>query len=193
VDKAAVQPGEAVVVIGAGPIGLFAVQAAALRYPGTLIAVAKHPNQIAMAKKLGATHVVDIRKDNPVETVADLTGGRGVDAVIFCAGGEEAWKQGSRMLGIGGRFVVEAMPPTGTEQWPVSVMDFTQKVISYLGASSYNSNQFSAVIGLVANGKIDARSLITHRFSLDEYEKAFELAGKAKDRAIKVVFEISEE
>ena len=193
VDKAAIQPGETAAVIGAGPIGLFAVQAAALRYPAKLIVSAKHQNQIDMAKKLGATHVVDIRKNTPCEIVDDLTGGRGVDAVIFCAGGEQAWTQASGMLGIGGRFIVEAMPPTGTEQWPVSVMDFTQKVISYIGASSYSSNQFSAVIGLIDKGKIDAKSLITHRFPLDEYKAAFHMAGKAKDQAIKVVFEISEE
>jgi L-iditol 2-dehydrogenase len=193
VDKAAVQPGDAVVVVGAGPIGLFAVQAAALRYPGKLIVLAKHKNQVDMARKLGATHVVDVQKDKPAEVVRDLTEGRGVDAVIFCAGGEQAWTQASSMLGIGGRFVVEAMPPTGTAQWPVSVMDFTQNVISYLGASSYSSNQYYAVIGLIDRGKIDARSLITHRFSLDEYTKAFELAARAKDQAIKVIFEISEE
>jgi len=193
VDKAAVQPGETVAVIGAGPIGLFAVQAAALRHPGKLIAVAKHQNQRHMATKLGATHVVDVRKDDPCEVVDGLTQRRGADAVIFCAGGEQAWKQASRMLGIGGRFVVEAMPPTGTEQWPVAVMDFTQKVISYIGASSYSANQFSAVIGLIDSGKIDAKSLITQRFPLDDYEEAFRMAGKAKDRAIKVVFEISEE
>jgi L-iditol 2-dehydrogenase len=192
-EKAAVQPGDTVVVVGAGPIGLFAVQAAALRCPDKLIVLAKHQNQIDMAKKLGATHVVDVREDNSPKIVNHLTAGRGVDAVIFCAGGEQAWKQASAMLGIGGRFIVEAMPPTGTEQWPVSVMDFTQKVISYIGASSYNSNQYLAVIGLIDKGKIDARSLITHRFSLDEYEKAFRIAGKAKDKAIKVVFEISEE
>ncbi len=193
VDKAAIQPGDTVAVIGAGPIGLFAVQAAVLRCPGKLIVLAKHKNQIDMAKTLGATHVVDIRKDSALEVVEDLTQGRGVDAVVFCAGGEQAWKQASSMLGIGGRFIVEAMPPTGTEQWPVPVMDFTQKVISYIGASSYSSNQFSAVNGLIDNGKIDAKSLITHRFSLDEYEEALRIAGKAKDQAIKVVFEISEE
>jgi L-iditol 2-dehydrogenase len=193
VDKAAIQPGDTVAVIGAGPIGLFAVQAAALRCPGKLIVLAKHQNQIDMARKLGATHVVDIRKDDPCEVVGNLTGGRGVDAVVFCAGGEQAWKQASSMLGIGGRFIVEAMPPTGTEQWPVAVMDFTQKVVSYIGASSYSSNQFAAVIGLIDSGKIDARSLITHRFPLAEYEEALRIAGKAKDQAIKVVFEISEE
>ncbi|MBN1918267.1 MAG: alcohol dehydrogenase catalytic domain-containing protein [Verrucomicrobia bacterium] len=193
VDKAAIQPGETVVVIGAGPIGLFAVQAAALRYPSKLIVSGKYPNQLAMAKKCGATHVVDVQKDNPLEIVMGLTGGRGVDAVLFCAGGEQAWTQASSMLGIGGRFIVEAMPPTGTEQWPVPVMDFTQKVISYIGASSYNSNQYYAVIGLIDRGKIDAKSLITHRFSLDEYQEALRIAGKAKDQAIKVIFEISKE
>jgi threonine dehydrogenase-like Zn-dependent dehydrogenase len=193
VDKAAIQPGETVAVIGAGPIGLFAVQAAALRYPAKLIALGKYQNQLDMAKKLGATHVVDVRTDDPCEVVDDLTEGRGVDAVIFCAGQEQAWKQASSMLGIGGRFVVEAMPPTGTEQWAVPVMDFTQKAISYIGASSYNSNQYYAVIGFIDSGKIDAKSLITHRFSLDEYEEAFRMAGKAKGQAIKVIFEISEE
>ena len=193
VDKAAIQPGETVAVIGAGPIGLFAVQAAALRCPGKLIAFDMHQNRLDMAKKLGATHVVDVRKDDPLEVISVLTGGCGVDAVLFCAGEEKAWKQASSMLGIGGRFIVEAMPPTGTEQWPVPVMHFTQKVISYIGASSYSSSQFFAVIGLIDNGKIDAKSLITHRFPLDEYEEAYRMAGKAKDQAIKVIFEISEE
>lgn len=188
-----IYPAEQVVIIGPGPIGLLALQAAALKQPGSLIMLGTRRERLKMAAELGATQVVNVREDNPYKAVMDLTGGAGADVVLFCGGGEEAWLLADRILAHSGRIVIEALPETADTRWPVPVFDFTAKQISYLGVSGYTGAQFEATLKLMQAGKINVAPLITHRFSLDDYQEAFETSEKRRGGAIKVIFEIRKE
>ena len=189
-DRASILPGEDVAVIGPGPIGLLALQAARLKSPGSLTMLGTRLERLQLAADFGATQTINVRETNPYDAMMDLTGGKGVDVAILCAGTEDAWELCCRILAPYGRAIVEALPPTCETRWSVPVFDFTAKHLSFLGVCGYTAGQFGVTLKLIQSNQIDVASLITHRFALRDYEEAFETSEKRKGGAIKVVFEI---
>ena len=192
-DRADIYPGDKVVVIGPGPIGLLALQFASLRHPEILIMNGTRKERLDMASDLGATHTINVKDKDPYKEIMEITSGYGADAVLFCGGGQDAWEMAESILAPFGKIIVEALPQTYDTKWPVSVFKFTSHSIGFLGVSGYNGAQFGAALKLMDNKKIDAASLITHRFSLEEYEKAFNASLNREDGAIKVIFNIGSE
>ncbi|MFH1613555.1 MAG: alcohol dehydrogenase catalytic domain-containing protein [Planctomycetota bacterium] len=193
VDRANLYPGEHVVIIGPGPIGLLAVAAADLKSPASLILLGTRAERLQMGTRLGATHTVNVLETDPYEVVMDISDGHGADVVILCAGTETAWEFSGRVLAKYGRVIVESLPDRADSKWPVAVFDFTAKHISYLGVSAYTACQFRATLDLMQAKKIDVMSLITHTFSLDDYADAFETCAERTGGAVKVVIEIAKE
>jgi S-(hydroxymethyl)glutathione dehydrogenase / alcohol dehydrogenase len=113
VRDAAVTPGATVVVIGAGGVGLNAVQAAALAGAGRVIAVDVAAPKLRAARALGATGTVDASAADPVAAVSAATADAGVDAVIVTVGAAAAVDQGLACLRRGGTLVVVGMPANG--------------------------------------------------------------------------------
>lgn len=109
------EPGETVVVFGAGSVGLSAVMAARLTPAARIVAVDLRPHRLALAAELGATAVVDAREDDPVAAVADLTGGGGAHRVLETSGSTAALRQAVDCLAVGGVCGVVGAPPAGTE------------------------------------------------------------------------------
>jgi len=192
-QRADIQPTDHVVVIGPGPIGLMALQAARLKCPATLTMLGTRAQRLELAERLGADHTINVRETDAYEAIMNITGGHGADVVIFCAGSEDAWDLAGRILPRYGRMLVEALPPTADAKWPVPVFDFTAKHISYLGVSGYNADQFRTTLALMMAGKLNVAPLITHRFSLDDYQEAFDTCEQRKGGAIKVVFELNKD
>ncbi len=95
--------GESVVVIGPGPIGLLAVAVAKALGASPVILTGTRPRRLAIGKELGADRVINIKEEDPVEIVKQLTGGIGADYVIECAGTEETVDQAIHMTNRGGR------------------------------------------------------------------------------------------
>ena len=186
-ERGGISQGETVVVIGPGPIGLLALQAAALKLHGSLIMLGTRRERLELAARLGATDTVNVRERDPYEAIMDITEGDGADVVLFCGGGLDAWELSSKILKSFGRIVVEALPKPYSAKWPVHVSDFTEKTISYLGVSGYSPGQFAQALELIERGIIKVAPLITHRFPLEEYKEAFETVDKRKNGAIKVI------
>ena len=191
VERGGIGPGEQVVVIGPGPIGLLAVQLARFQRPSTITLVGTRAERLDLGERTGATHTVNVREVDGYEAIMDITGGRGADVVILCAGTESAWELAGRVLAKYGRVVVEALPDDADTRWPVRVFDFTAQHISYLGVSGYTAAQFGAALQLMQEKKVDTAAVITHTFGLGEYAEAFATSDKRKDGAIKVVIEVS--
>src|SRR6185312_2487063 len=108
----AIEPGASVVVLGAGGVGLNAVQGAAIAGAGEVIAIDVSAAKLAAAAALGATRRIDATAGDPVAAVAEATTG-GADAVIVTAGSAAAVDQGLAYLRRGGTLVVVGMPPSG--------------------------------------------------------------------------------
>lgn len=166
--------GATVVVLGCGPIGLFAVGVA--RAAGARQVIAVEPNEFrqGLAKQMGADAVVDPMKEDPVATVKAATEGHGAEVVLEMSGVPAVIDQGTRMLAPGGRMSLLGLPPG-----PVS-LDLTDQVIfkearliGVTGRELFRTWQQTTT--LLATGMVDVAPVITHRFPLREFAEAFEV------------------
>ena len=173
VEEACIEPGDTVVVNGAGPIGMFAVLLAKASGAGRVIAFDMDSYRISMAEKLGA-QAFDIRKVNNVEKVAELCKNRGgADVVIETSGSPKAYESIFDMIRLEGRIVTVGHPGG-----PVQV-NITQsinlkgaRIKGIFGRRIWST--WDHLTALMASGKVDLLDVVTHRFRFSEYDKAFE-------------------
>ncbi len=113
VNTAQVEPGSSVVVIGTGGVGLNAVQGAVFAGATTVVAVDLSDAKLEAARAFGATHAVNPDREDVVEIVTTLTGGRRADYVIVTVGAQRAVEQGPLLLRRAGTMVIVGMPASG--------------------------------------------------------------------------------
>ncbi|MGE3271755.1 MAG: zinc-binding dehydrogenase [Chloroflexota bacterium] len=194
VGLAAPQAGETVVVLGAGIIGLGAVQAIRATTSGVrVIVVDGTPSRLEMARQLGADDVIDFRQGDPVEQVLALVGeqevprlgyrGGNVDAVMDCAGAVNSSQQGVQMLKQeAGRLVLVAL---FEHDGPLDRNMIVRKHVQLLGSWAWTTADIQQAAALVASGRVDRRPLVSHQFALSQADEAF--AVQEQGQAIKVV------
>jgi 2-desacetyl-2-hydroxyethyl bacteriochlorophyllide A dehydrogenase len=187
--------GETVVILGAGIIGLGCLQAVRATVSCRVIVVDASVRRLDMAKHLGADATINLTENDPLEAVIDLTGGPrpigrfevkggNADVVIDCAGAKLSPNQGLYMLKpANGRLVLVAL----FEQQPE--LDFNQvvrKQVSIHGSWAWTGDDFRQAIDLVQSGRVDRKSLISHRYPLAEALHAFATQAQP-DAAVKVL------
>ena len=170
-------------ILGAGPIGLVSLQAAVAAGATLTIATDVTPSRLQMARQLRATHTLDASND-VVEAVIELTEGRGVDVVIDCVGLAATVRQAISMVRRGGHIQAVGMAQETIDQFPL--FDIINGEIGISGSFRY-VNCYPPTIAAVANGKIDVKSLITHRFSLAETPEAMAWVAENNEQVIKAV------
>ncbi|MFF9912340.1 alcohol dehydrogenase catalytic domain-containing protein [Streptomyces sp. NPDC013457] len=177
-----VGPGDTVVVVGAGPIGLAAVSTARLYSPGRIVAVDLDASRLAAARKLGADATVSA-DEGPEQLVEDLTDGLGADAVIEAVGVPESFEMCTRMVRPGGRVAnigVHGKPAV------LHLEDLWIKDVTIV-TGLVDTASTPMLLRLLAAGRLPSAELITHRFELAEMEEAYEVFGRAaRTGAIKV-------
>ncbi|KXF77247.1 hypothetical protein ATN84_07535 [Paramesorhizobium deserti] len=164
----------AVAVFGAGAVGLSAVMAAALLPLRELIVVDIQDSRLDLAKRLGATKVVNSRSADPVEALKELTGG-GPDFVVESSGVPAVLAQAIKSLGNGGTAGVVGVPAFGTTA-PVDVADIVNDSKRIMGIVEGRSNPqvfLPQLAGLVASGRLPVGELVK-TFPLEEIERAAE-------------------
>ncbi len=172
-------------VLGAGAQGLFAVQLARLA-GAKLIAVSEvAPHRLAMAQKLGATHVINAGQEHVVEAMLALTDGEGVDLVIEAAGKAVTRQQATQLLRPGGTAIFLAL---GAEPTPIDFMSVVPRELHLRGTQCYTDADFTLAIELLANGEIACDPLMTE-MPLEEGAAAFESLASNPGEAIKVILE----
>jgi 2-desacetyl-2-hydroxyethyl bacteriochlorophyllide A dehydrogenase len=185
VRQARVRPGDRVVVIGPGPIGLLAVQFARLLHPSRLILVGTRPERLALGHRLGATHTVNMREAGAKERLDELLARKGADVVLECAGTKSSAELAIELAGVGGRVAIEGVMGVDEtiEIRPHSLVNKGQTLVGVLG---WLTEDYVHALEYLEAGLIDARPLITHRFPLERWELAFEMITRRKSEAIKV-------
>lgn len=170
---AKVEPGSTVAVIGCGGIGLSAVQGARIAGANRIIAVDMVGSKLEMAQSMGATHVVDASKDDPVAAVKDLTGG-GVHNSFEAVGLKATAEQAFKMLANGGQATVIGMIPVGTT---VEVHGADLLYEKKLTGSNMGSNQFRTdmprYVDMYLSGRLDLDSMVSNTITLDEINDGF--------------------
>src|SRR5207253_9355725 len=179
VGRAGVRSGETVAVVGAGTLGLLAVQVAR-GHGARILVVSRTARRFALARDLGAeaTHTVE---DGPLEAQARAFSGReGVDCVIETAGAAEAVNYALALVRPGGRVVLTGLPHEPT---PVEFFSVVRREVTILGSMIYQ-DEFAEAMRLVADGTVKTRPLVTHHFALETISDAF--VAHAQPGSIKV-------
>jgi len=183
-DLLKIQPGESVAVIGAGgPIGLMHVQLALRQGAWPVLAIDIDASRLAIAKTLGVTRAINSACEDPVEVVQGLTGRRGADVVIECAGVKAAWhtaldvaRKGARVEWFGGL-------PGGT-QVEVDATRVHYDELTIFGVYHLTPLSLERAFHMVCDGVIDAEPLITHEVALKNLEEGLKMMMEG--RSIKV-------
>ncbi len=168
------------VVLGAGVIGLNAIQVLKAMGVPTVLVSARRPSRLAAAKACGADLVVDAAKEDPLPLIMEATSGMGADIVVECAGSPATFNQAVEMAHGGGKIMLVAIyeQPLTWDPMPVIIKNIT--LIGCLGGN------FPGSIDLLRSGKVNTRPFVTHRFPLDRVDEAFKTAITDPD-AIKVM------
>src|SRR3954451_14351920 len=176
--------GESVVVIGPGPIGLLGVAVAKALGASPVILTGTREARLQKGLELGADHVVNVTKEDAVEAVRRLNGGKGVDYVIECSGAPDAINDAGRMLNRGGKICLAAFPP---EPVPVDVAHLVRNNIYVYGIRGEGKSATHRAEAFMRAKRFDATLIHTHTFPLAELPEALRYARDRVDDAIKVV------
>ena len=176
--------GESVVVIGPGPIGLLGVAVAKALGASPVILTGTREGRLQKGLALGADHVVNVTKQNAVEAVRRLNGGKGVDYVIECSGAPDAINDAGRMLNRGGKICLAAFPH---EPVPVDVAHLVRNNIYVYGIRGEGKSATHRAEAFMRAKRFDARLIHTHTFPLAELPEALRYARDRVEDAIKVV------
>jgi threonine dehydrogenase-like Zn-dependent dehydrogenase len=181
-----IQIGDTVAVFAQGPIGLCATAGARLRGATSIIAVESVPARQEMARRLGATHIVDFRAGDPVEEIMRLTDGRGVDVAIEALGTQATFAGALRVLRPGGTLSSLGVYSTDLT---IPLASFAAgladtKIVTTLCPGG--KERMRRLMAVVEAGQVDLRALVTHRYRLDEIEAAYDLFGHQRDGVLKV-------
>ncbi|NOY57251.1 MAG: alcohol dehydrogenase catalytic domain-containing protein [Actinobacteria bacterium] len=177
------RPGDTVVVIGPGPVGLLAADAARARGAGRVI-VAGRGGRLAKAADLG-NETVDVESEDPVRAIRNMTDGLGADVILECAGVPQTLQWSLAMARKGGRIAVVGIPVAGVE---LALQDLVLYEYELVGVRA-SAGEMRHVIPLVVDGRIRVRELITHHFALDDFATALQTFNERRDGALKVIVE----
>jgi L-iditol 2-dehydrogenase len=184
IERAGIQTGDTVAVIGAGVTGSIHIQLARIFGAGLVIATDFAAFRREMARQLGADFTIDARKDVGA-VLYELNQGRGADVVIVTAGSIEAIEQGVALAGKGATVLVFApTPPKIT--LPISPYHLLFSEITITGSYSCSPRETRQALRLIRTGRIKVDELITHRFDLTGVGEAIRLAAQAGE-SLKIV------
>lgn len=173
VEQADVKPGDVVVVAGIGSIGLCMLQAVRMYNPARVIAVGTRQPRLDLALRLGADVAVNVREDDPVPLVLELTSGYGADVVIEASGGSDGPQQALEMVRKMGRIVAfSSIKDPVLVNWNLAG---DQKELTIRG-SHLGPYCYPKAIRAVAEGAIEVEPLVTAQFSLEHFEDAMQQA-----------------
>ncbi|WP_431935341.1 zinc-dependent alcohol dehydrogenase family protein [Micromonospora sp. RP3T] len=178
-----VRPGDTVVVVGAGPIGLAAIQTARLFSPTHVIAVDKARSRLDAAKRFGADLTV-LADDDPLAAVHSVTGGLGADVAIEAVGVPASFELCTELVRPGGRVAnvgVHGAPATlHLERLWIRDVTITTGLV--------DTRTTPKLLDMLVAGQLDTAHMVTHRYALDRIIEAYDVfARPAETGALKVV------
>lgn len=176
--------GESVVVTGPGPIGLLGAAVAKALGAQPVILTGTRDNRLEIGKQLGADHVINVRKEDPVEAVRKLTDGKGVDYVIECSAAPNAINEAAQMVNRGGKICLAAFPH---EAPAVDVAHLVRNNIYIYGIRGEGKAATHRAEAFMRQKRFDATLIHTHTFDMEDLEEAIRYAKDRVEDAIKVV------
>ena len=186
IRRCRIEPGDTVVVIGPGLVGLITVQLAKAVGATRVIIVGRGP-RLELAKELGADDVVDITTTDTVKGILALTDGRGADCAFECAGTPEAVVASINCVKRGGRVALVGL--TGNKDVSFNTDRLALDEVDIFGVRS-SPNAYPELINLIAAGKVNVKKLVSRTYALDQINEAFEAFRKREGGAIRMVIKV---
>lgn len=185
-ESGGIRIGDAVAVFAQGPIGLCATAGAKLMGASTIIAVDRLPERLDMARRLGADHVVDFGRVNPIDEIMRVTNGRGVDVAIEALGTQATFESCLRVLRPGGTLsslgVYSSDLKIPLDAFAAGLGD--HQIVTTLCPGG--KERMRRLMAVIESGRADLSPLVTHRFKLDDIEAAYDLFANQSDGVFKV-------
>ena len=181
-----VKPGDAVAIVGAGPIGLATLLTAQFYSPAEIVMIDLDENRLRVARSFGATRSVNSGDGEAVRKVMDLTGGAGVDVAIEAVGIPATFDICQSILAPGGR-----LANVGVHGKPVELHLETLWARNItLTTRLVDTVTTPMLLKVVQSGRLQPGKLVTHRFSLADVMKAYDTFGNAaREHALKVILQ----
>lgn len=188
-ESGRIRIGDTVAVFAQGPIGLCATAGARLMGAATIIGVEALPERAALARAMGADHVVDFSRTDAVAQIMGITDGRGVDVAIEALGRQETFEAALRVLRPGGTLsslgVYSADLRIPLDAFAAGLGD--HRIVTTLCPGG--KERMRRLMHVVATGRVDTGPLVTHRFRLDDIETAYDVFAHQRDGVIKVAIQ----
>jgi S-(hydroxymethyl)glutathione dehydrogenase/alcohol dehydrogenase len=175
-NRAKVQPGQTVAVIGAGGIGQSAIQAARIAAAGRIVAIDANPGKEAVARQFGATDFVDAGAvDDPVAAVKDLGLPGGVDHVFECVGHPALIRQGVALLDWGGTLTLLGVPKLGTEaSFVVNDLYNDKSILGCRYGATRPHHDIPLLVSFYKDGRLLLDEMVSQVYPLDQITRALD-------------------
>lgn len=185
-ENGRIKVGDSVAIFAQGPIGLCATAGARLRGATQIITVDSVPARLQMSRQMGADVTINYHDQDPVSTILELTAGRGVDVAIEALGTQQTFESCLRVLRPGGVLsslgVYSGKLTLPLDAFAAGLGD--HKLVTALCPGG--KERMRRLMNVVAAERVDLRQLVTHRFTLDEIENAYDLFANQRDGVLKV-------
>jgi len=185
-ESGGVKIGDTVAVFAQGPIGLCAAAGARLMGATSIIAVDTVPERLEMSRFLGVDHVVDFKSGDPVTAIREFTDGRGVDVAIEALGTQATFEGALRSLRPGGTLsslgVYSNDLRIPLDAFAAGLGD--NRIVTSLCPGG--KERMRRLMSVIESGRIDLKRMVTHRFTLDQIEQAYDLFSSQRDGVLKV-------
>ena len=187
VERSALTPGDPVLIMGAGTIGLLVLQCARIAGAGRIYVSEVNPACALLAERLGASAVFSPHEHNLAVELFSRTGEEGPAVIYVCTGAVSALEEAVTLVAKGGQILVLGL---AVEPFPADFMTVVLHELdirgSYLG---YDRLEFA--LELVAQGKVDVESLVTHEIQLEDVvDKGFEVLNDPQSPAVKILIKL---
>jgi Zn-dependent alcohol dehydrogenase len=186
-NNADIQPGDSVVVIGCGGIGMNVIQGARMKRAERIIAVDLFPSKLALSKKFGATHVIDASKFNPVDEVLEITEHRGADVSFEAIGSAATVEQAILMIRRGGQVVLIGGAPQAILKMSQLAASEKRVVCSAYGGTNIRRD-IPRYIELYQEGKLLVDEFIDEEIELAQVNDAFATMRRGEAARSVIVF-----
>ena len=183
-ERGEIRPGDVVVVVGSGPVGLCAGMCARLFDPSVVIAIDAVPERLEMAGRIGCLPV-DMGAQNPAAVVREHTEGRGADVVLEAVGDLESLRSCFQYVRPGGTISAAGVYPEA--EFPFPMFQAYVRGLTFRTGACPVKNYMAKLLGMIKRAQLDPSPIITHTLPLSEAARGYDMFANRKERCVKVV------
>jgi len=189
VDIIGLKPGNSVAIFGSGPVGLAILLMAKVSGAAEIFSTDLIEARLKMTQKLGAHHLINPQKDDPVEYIKEHTEGIGVDITFEAAGEQETIDHSLDAVKIGGKVAVIGIPELERVSYSPEIRR-KELLVQQIRRSNQAARDVERVISLIETQRLQVGPLVTHKFPLEKIKEALDLVDGYKDGVVKAMIDM---